>query len=199
MKKKRPGICIHLGNPESCSGVHPSTLKLSPWLGDYSGLLRETAWRSAMSNPTRVFPVPKVMPRLLFGLFVSVLKLWVLPLNSLSANVIFHMLGGRDVGADKTWEHRKKKQKTRSQNRKKRYEIGRWHLTESGPGRVVVCQGRKRTGFWAGLTEVQVPAALLAKYMVLGEKGGHSVSLTFNFPICRMGITITSWQDGYMD
>lgn len=40
-----------------------------------------------------------------------------------------------------------KKKKTQSQNRKKRYEIGRWHPTESGPGRVVVCRGRKRTGF----------------------------------------------------
>lgn len=49
------------------------------------------------------------MPRLLFGLFVSVLKMGVLPLNSLSANVIFYMLGGGDVGADKTREHRKKK------------------------------------------------------------------------------------------
>lgn len=57
------------------------------------------------------------------------------------------MLGGGDVGADKTREHRKKKKKTQRQNRKKRYKTGRWHLTESGPGRVVVCQGRKRTGF----------------------------------------------------
>lgn len=43
------------------------------------------------------------------------------------------MLGGGDVGADKTREHRKKKKKTQRQNRKKRYKTGRWHLTESGP------------------------------------------------------------------
>ena len=143
-EKERPGICIHLGNPESCSGAHPPTLKLSPWLGDCSGLLRETAWRSAMSNPTSVFPVPKLMPRLLFDLFVSVLKMWMLPLNSLSANVIFQMLGGRDVGQTKPKSTERKKKER--QNRKKRYETGRWHLTESGPGKGGGLPGKKENG-----------------------------------------------------
>ena len=194
-EKERPGICIHLGNPESCSGTHPPTLKLSPWLGECSGLLRETAWRSAMSNPTRVFPVPKLMPRLLFDLFVSVLKMWVFPLNSLSANVIFQVLGGRDVGQTKP--KRKKKMKDKTERRDMRQADGIWQKVAQE--RVVVCQGRKRMGFWAGPTKVQGPEAPLAKHMVLGERGGHSVSLTFNFPVCRMWITITSLQDGYMD
>lgn len=51
-------------------------------------------------DPTRVFLIHPLMPRLRFDLFVSVLKMGVLYLNSSSANIIVdNVLGGWDVRA----------------------------------------------------------------------------------------------------
>ena len=57
------------------------------------------------------------------------------------------MLGGGDVGADKTREHRKKKKKNPKTKQKEEIQDRQVASDRKWPRRVVVCQGRKRTGF----------------------------------------------------
>ena len=140
------------------------------------------------SDPARVFLIPKSVPRLLFDIFVSVLKMRVLYLNSLSANIVFYnLLGGWDVGANKT----------RSRTQKEEIRDKQVASNRTGPGEGVSSLPRKKENcvlIWT--RQGSVPAALLAKYMVLG---GHSGSLSFGFLICRMRIIMTSLLGRCMD